>query len=268
MKFETRLGIEFATIALAASLSGCLPWIGIGPDSNGAVGTTSKGLLSGGGHLPAEGEHFRFYHSWDRRYGSLALIGMIERAAAQVAEEHAGSVLSVGDMSAKNGGFISGHSSHRSGRDVDFAFFRSEINGRRADRSPAMIRFDRFGAGVKDGKAYLFDTERNWCLVEALITDPKAQVQWILVSDGLKALILEWALDNDRAIEIVRRAVNVLHQPSDSAAHDDHFHVRIYCDPADAYCQDTGPRWPWISPAIKSPLKFTDEELVRLALED
>ena len=186
------------------------------------------------------------------------------RASATVAAEHSGSVLLVGDMSAKSGGFISGHRSHRSGRDVDLGFFAVETGGRRRE-APELIPFDRFGAGFKGNRTYMFDAKRNWRLVEALLSDPEAKVQWIFVSDGLKALLLKWALDNGRDVELVRRAASVLHQPSDSAPHDDHFHVRIYCHPRHPHCQDTGPAWPWIDPPPQDPLRFTDDEILELA---
>ena len=40
----------------------------------------------------------------------------------------------------------------------------------------------------------------------------------------------------------------MLAQPGDSAPHDDHFHVRVACTPAERVlgCQDGGPLWPWL----------------------
>ena len=42
------------------------------------------------------------------------------------------------------------------------------------------------------------------------------------------------------------RAAFILHEPTDSEPHDDHMHVRLYCDPGDRAlgCSDRGPvRW-------------------------
>jgi penicillin-insensitive murein endopeptidase len=57
-------------------------------------------------------------------------------------------------------------------------------------------------------------------------------------------------LDHARAIgepdDLIIQAGFVLHQPGDSAPHDDHFHLRIYCAPTDrtAGCRDRGAlRW-------------------------
>ncbi len=232
---------RFWPLLLALSCTACMPFWG------NAYGTTSSGFLLEGEHLDRKGPNHRFYHGGDRRWGVPELCGMIERAAAVVAGEYDGATLLVGDMSARDGGFIGGHRSHRNGRDVDFAFYVTSERGRPKSGHP-LAMFDRFGIGVRDGKAIRFDAARNWALVEAMLTDPEADVQWIFVSLGLKALLLEWALDNDKDIDIIIRAATVLHQPGDALPHDDHFHVRIYCprNSKDHYCQDIGPVWPWV----------------------
>ena len=71
---------------------------------------------------------------------------------------------------------------------MDFAFYVSKLNERELKGTKAMVRFDRFGVGVEEGRPYGFDAERNWYLVEAILEDPQADVQWIFVSNGLKAL--------------------------------------------------------------------------------
>ncbi|MCP4678395.1 MAG: hypothetical protein GY854_23355 [Deltaproteobacteria bacterium] len=265
---ENSQKVRRLVVVWALALSGCMPWVGINQFAGGSIGTTSSGLLVAGEHLPARGDHFRFYHRGDRRYGVPALTGMIERAAARIAKEHTGSVLWVGDMSARTGGFIGGHRSHRSGRDVDLAFYVTSSR-RRTARGVPLIRFDRFGVGVRDKRAYFYDTERNWLLVEAMLTDPEAEVQWIFASDGIKALLLEWALDHGRDIALIEKAATILHQPGDSSPHDDHFHVRIYCPkgPGSPYCVDTGPIRPWIKRDDHPQSGFTRDELIRLALE-
>jgi penicillin-insensitive murein endopeptidase len=134
------------------------------------------------------------------------------------------------------------------------------------------VRLDRLGAGVRGEETCRFDDARNWALVEALIEDIAAEVQWIFVSRGLKARLLAFALGAGREPEIVERAASMLHQPGDSAWHDDHFHVRIYCPAGEAgrHCLDTGPLWPWVAErrgGVNGPRGPDDGELLRLALE-
>ncbi len=225
----------------------CLPWAAVRGDASGSLGTISNGLLAGGEQLEARGEHYRFYRAGAHRYATPELAGLVRRAADKVAVVYPGSVLLVGDISAEHGGFIGGHRSHRSGRDVDFAFFVSTPAGESRPGFP-LVLFDRLGAGVRDDEPFRFDDARNWELVEALLVDTAAEVQWIFVSRGLKARLLERALDSGRDLQLIERAATVLHQPGDSSRHDDHFHVRIHCPAATpgGQCRDTGPIRPWV----------------------
>jgi len=123
--------------------------------------------------------------------------------------------------------------------------------------------------GVReDGKAVRLDAARNWALVEALVDDAQAEVQWIFASRGVKTVLLEWALDHGRDVELIRRALKVLHQPADAAPHDDHFHVRVYCPGggAGAMCEDRGRRWEWL-PEPAGGATAGDDALMRLALD-
>lgn len=240
-------------LALAAPLlaAACMPFgfVDLASGRPLSLGTTSNGALLGAARLAAEGAHHRCYRREEVRYGLPELVGLVERAAARVAGEHPGSVLYVGDLSAQRGGDWPGHASHESGRDVDLAFYAARPDGRALKGFP-VTRFDRFGAGLagEGGKALAFDAARNWALVEALLADEGADVQWIFASDGLRATLLRWALDHGRDVGIAERALFALREPSDSAPHDDHFHVRIYCPPGSSgVCEDVGPVWPWIA---------------------
>lgn len=251
--------------------AGCLPWTAVRGDARGSLGTITGGMLAGGEELEAQGEHHRFYRAGVRRHATPEVAGLVRRAAARVAATHPGSVLLVGDISAEHGGFIGGHRSHRSGRDVDFAFFLSTPAGEPRAGFP-LVLLDRLGAGVRDDEPCRFDDARNWELVEALLTDAVAEVQWIFVSRGLKARLLAHALGHRRDPGLIERAAAVLHQPGDSARHDDHFHVRTYCPggPAGDACLDTGPVWPWVSrrsAAAGSPPRAAAGELLDFALE-
>ena len=48
-----------------------------------------------------------------------------------------------------------------------------------------------------------------------------------------------------RPLLLVEYARTLMRQPGDSAPHDDHFHVRVYCTRSDRFhgCRDSGPVW-------------------------
>jgi penicillin-insensitive murein endopeptidase len=256
-----------SVLVSALGIAGCLPWFGTMYPFFGSFGTTSLGLLSGAQTLPRQGEHFRLYHASSKAFAVPTLTAALVRAADTVAQSYPNAMLLIGDMSAKGGGRIPGHSSHRSGRDADIAFFVTDLWGNRQDGFP-LVHFDRFGVGVKGREILRFDVGRNWALVEALLTDKDIEVQWIFVSNGLKALLLEWALLNNRDLNILERAASVLREPGDAAPHDDHFHVRIYCprDTTGALCINANPIWPWIAPQEETTFP-SKEEILKAALE-
>ena len=70
----------------------------------------------------------------------------------------------------------------------------------------------------------------------------------MFISNPLKDLLLQYAERRGEHPEILRRARLILRQPSDSAAHDDHMHVRTFCSSTDlkSGCVDGGTRWRWV----------------------
>ncbi len=65
-------------------------------------------------------------HSW----ALPELVRLLQRASAKVAKKHKNSVMLVGDLSGRTGGFLERHGSHQSGRDADVGFFvmNSRVN--------------------------------------------------------------------------------------------------------------------------------------------
>jgi penicillin-insensitive murein endopeptidase len=150
------------------------------------------------------------------------------------------------------------HRSHASGRDIDIFFFARDSAGRPVRDLPAMLRFAADGRAVRWSTAKAgrdpaypvpearFDAPRNWALVRAMLANPTVEVQWIFVDQTLASLMLTEAERQGTESSLLARASALLHQPSDSQPHDDHMHVRLFCDPQDRYfgCSDKGPkRW-------------------------
>lgn len=161
-----------------------------------------------------------------RSWGLPPLVRMLRRAAAEVAKKHRGSVLIVGDLSARRGGPIEGHASHQSGRDADVGFFVANSKGKPV-AVKRFVPFDGSGNG-RDREWARFDDARNWALVEALLKDEEAVVRYIFVSSGLRSRLLAYAAKKRAPKEIIARAAAVM-SPRDADLHDDHFHIRIAC---------------------------------------
>ncbi len=161
-------------------------------------------------------------------YGTPELVQVLKRAAAKVRKKHKGSVLFVGDLSAKRGGPLFGHNSHQSGRDADVGFYMKHDDGKQVNPH----RFVPFGGDgrARDGGIVRFDDERNWLFVEALITDPKVDVRYVFISMSLRKRLLTYAAQKKKvAPDLYTKAAAALMSPADVDVHDDHFHVRIVC---------------------------------------
>jgi penicillin-insensitive murein endopeptidase len=165
--------------------------------------------------------------SKERNYGHPALVLMLWRSASDVAKAAPGSVLLVGDLSYRDGGPISGHRSHQSGRDADIGFYVVDGKGKRLP-SREFVSFDAEG-NARDGGKLHFDDERNWMLVESWAKDRRAGLSHIFVSDPLKARLLRFARSRPRFAPYAERAAALLKQPEKGEDHSDHFHVRITC---------------------------------------
>ena len=79
------------------------------------VGHPNDGYQRRAKRLTSTRELFVRKSSRDRAYGYPSLVLMLHRSARDVAKAVAGSMLLVGDLSAKDGGALAGHHSHQSG---------------------------------------------------------------------------------------------------------------------------------------------------------
>jgi penicillin-insensitive murein endopeptidase len=201
------------------------------PAETAPKGSHSIGAPNGG--KLAQGEKLTANRSVEVRggghaYGTPDLVKVLKRAAAKVRKQRKGSVLFVGDLSAKRGGPLFGHNSHQSGRDADVGFYMKHDDGKQVNPH----RFVPFGSDgrARDGAIVRFDDERNWMFVEALITDPKVDVRYVFISMGLRKRLLTYAAQKKKVSpDIYAKAAAALMSPSDVDVHDDHFHVRIAC---------------------------------------
>lgn len=244
-----------AAALLASSCAGPNLWT---DGTSVSTGTTSRGRMRRPAKLPLTGPGFTVPQRWKDRgfqYGIEELVAAIQRAAKQVSGRARKVTLGVADISPQRGGKSMWHSSHQAGRDVDLLFYTTDPKGHPLDPPvDDMIRFDPEGVPYIRGKAIYnevewqnrrFDTARNWQLIEALLTDTEVRVQWIFVSEGLEARLVDYAKRKHRPAWLIEYASTVLYNPADAPPHDDHFHVRVYCTRADRFhgCVDRGPVW-------------------------
>lgn len=217
------------------------------PHNSRSVGLPFDGRLRNG-VLLAESRHVRYtteYREAGNFYGTWELVQLIERVAYRVARRLPGARLSVGELSARSGGSIAGHASHENGRDVDLSFYMTDARGRTFDPF-GFARFKADGQGRPPNQSLRFDDARNWEAVAKLVADGDARVQYIFVAETIKRRLLREGRRRGAPASVLDRANRLLAQPAAGHRHDNHFHVRIYCPPANRpACRDEGPRHPW-----------------------
>ena len=243
------------TIIGLTAATGCAHHAVVDDGSSLSFGDPREGVLINPARLPASGLGFYAPDRWERRglrYGVDELISLIVWTGRELDRAHPGAAFAVADLSKPGGGPSAWHRSHQHGRDVDIVF----ITRSRSDRPQRPDEMRRFAAsGVVIGRGgepvapepdVYFDVKRNWTLIKLLLSNPISDVQYIFVSDDLKQTLIDHAVASGEPADLIARAGYLLHQPSDSMAHDDHFHVRIYCpqNDLDYGCRDRGAvRW-------------------------
>lgn len=224
-----------------------------------SVGLPWKGKLERGVKLEPSRDvrYVTEYASGQNFYGTWELVQLLVRAAHRVSHRLPGAKLSVGELSAERGGNLGGHASHESGRDVDIGFYMLDAAGRPYN-AYAFAQFDGRGKALPPNQGLQLDLARNWELVARLVTDGDARVQFIFVAPEIRALLLAEGRRRGASEVVLNRAARVMVRPGEKHPHGNHFHVRVYCGPADRpRCEDRPPFWPWYPgkpPELKAPL--------------
>ncbi|MBM4371566.1 MAG: penicillin-insensitive murein endopeptidase, partial [Deltaproteobacteria bacterium] len=230
-----------------------------------SVGRATQGHLESAATLPSHGPGWRLLPVVTERgtpHATDALVRLLRDAAARTARRHPGAVLEIGNASRSSGGPIVQSHSHQAGRDVDVAFLFVDELGLpvRGGRLRSCDPRGRCGGEVR------LDVAATWTFVRWMLASDAPVVQWMFVSEGVKALLLAEARRRREPGWLTGRAEVVLHQPSDSKPHDDHFHVRIHCGAGDllAGCSEYGPARSW-APELGDLVDRTARDLARRA---
>ena len=238
-------GVRSLCAALLILSSGCFE-LGLVTDGTSvSMGKPSNGYLVDAKRLPDSGEGFKTQAIWKargNRYGTDELLDLITGVGRRMARQVSDVKLVVADLSSQGGGAAKAwHHSHQSGRDADLVYYMRGPDGKPWE-ADAMHVFGPDGK-AKDGTGISVDIPRTWLLVKALVTAPEARVQWVFMFEPIAAKLVEHATQIGEPEALIARARMTLKQPGDSARHDDHLHVRVYCSDRDKPfgCVDIGP---------------------------
>lgn len=140
--------------------------------------------------------------------------------------------LAVGDISTKHGGFLNGHISHQSGRDIDLGFyFKHRPSGYPKE----------FSSGDNDN----LHLHATWLVLHylAILFQRTQEIEMIYIDYVLQEKIYHWAWDQGVKKDTLRwmfqyprpieqRKGLIRHEPN----HMNHMHVRFACKPNNHRC--------------------------------
>src|SRR5262249_28809736 len=128
-----------------------------------------------------------------RAFGTRSTIDYVSRAIADIREQFPDAhVLAIGDISAREGGPITEHHSHQSGRDVDIGL----IYKQKPEGFPAS-----FVTATEDN----LDLEATYALVSEFADTAKddAGVQVIFLDYRVQGMLVHWAKDHGEDPELL-----------------------------------------------------------------
>jgi penicillin-insensitive murein endopeptidase len=191
-----------------------------------SIGFYSKGCFEGGVGLPLEASHWEVMRpSRNRRWGHPALIRVLERLARDGTRVGWNGLL-VGDISQPRGGpMTTGHASHQIGLDADIWFTPMPEGGLTLHQRETLSAV----SVLKPHSLHVDD--RRWTPAYEGILKTAAsypEVERILVHPGVK----------EKLCDTVKGDRSWLRKIRPFWGHDDHFHLRIGCQPGSAECKE------------------------------
>jgi penicillin-insensitive murein endopeptidase len=235
-----------AALALSTGLGAGCAELGVVTDgSSVSYGKPNHGYLMDGVKLPDAGPGYTTRDVWSQRgnrYGTDELIALLKGVSKRMKKKVKDVRLVVADLSGGAGGEKKEfHRSHQNGRDVDLLYYMRDAEGKPFE-ADAMHKFDKNGVAA-DGSGIRVDIPRTWLLVKDLLTANEAYVQYIFMFRPIAEQVIAYAEQQKEPAELIARARVACKQPGDSAPHNDHMHVRVYCAATDRQfgCIDIGP---------------------------
>jgi penicillin-insensitive murein endopeptidase len=196
-----------------------------------SYGFYSKGCFAGGVGLPLDGPTWQVMRpSRNRNWGHPAMIALLEQFSRDAVQDGWRGLL-VGDISQPRGGPMrTGHASHQLGLDADIWFSPMP------DQPYSMSGREKVGAvSMLKPKSLVVD-DRRWTDSRARLLKRAAsypQVERIFVHPGIKKKLCDTVTGDRRWLNKIRPFWG----------HDEHFHIRIGCQPGSPDCkpqQSTG----------------------------
>jgi len=202
-----------------------------GPVEGQSLGQPWQGKLHDASELPP-GEGYVIRRPY-RAFGTRTTVDFIHHAITDLREQFPDAhVLAIGDISQEDGGQITQHRSHQSGRDVDIGLVYKH--------KPANYPED-FVTATADN----LDCEATYALVNEFAETAKEDggAQVIFLDYNVQGLLYHWAKDHGEDDSVLEHLFQYPSRGASSlvrhvANHDNHIHVRFKCPSGDTGCSN------------------------------
>jgi murein endopeptidase len=234
------------------------------PKASISIGSTTYGYIVNSQQVH-ESESLKILPRQKKRnlgYGSNDMVRLLEATGKRLYKLRKRTFW-IGNVGRRGGGDIIYSVSHNSGRDADVAFCYRDGKGRPLE-PPDLVPLNN--NGYSSNYLFRFDPACTWDIVESLLIFPETNIQHIFISKPLKAQLMAYAARMNKPAALVKKVNAVVHQPTDSAPHNDHLHVRIYCNLQDTKggCIQTGVVHPWVRTFQKERDSYVKQLLTHL----
>lgn len=195
------------------------------------ITSKSKGSANSGhlvnGEMLSDGLGYRV-RTGKRAYGTNQTVSLLRKIITANAKKHpkAGKLM-IGDISFKDGGYMRPHVSHQSGRDADVSYYIKDTD--------TAWRF-------RAASPRTLNVRATWDLFHAFLET--GQVEYIFVDYGLQRVLYEHAKKRGfketylgKVFQYPRGRGSARGTIRYSRGHDDHFHIRFKCPPANKNCR-------------------------------
>lgn len=201
------------------------------PPQGQSVGKPWRGRLKSAARL-GYGEGYVLRRP-NRTYGTSTTVAHVERVLAELRHKFPQlHPLAIGDLSLANGGPVSEHRSHQSGRDIDIGLCFHE--------KPAGYP-EHFVVATEA----TLDPAATWALISALVDTAELDggLEMIFLDYAVQGIVYKWALEQGVDAERLSRIFQYAHGRGSSGIvrhaknHADHLHARFRCATGETGCR-------------------------------
>jgi len=199
-----------------------------GDTSSQSIGLPSSGKLQGGVPMVDGPGRVMKMIGW-KSFGTANTVAVLDKVLRRWASTGHSQPVLVGNMSSRNGGKLSPHSTHQSGRDVDLGYMQKLPAG------------EELNWRVMDGRN--LDAKETWALMSMLVQT--GQIEVIYVDREIQKLMHEYAVANNLMSKNALKRWMEYPSPTGSGSpvmqhvkgHADHMHARFKCQPHEKQCK-------------------------------